>query len=128
MADKFEYKHNAPTQDERKEINSILEEYLPTDEKQNKLQYLKKINYKVKRTPTILGLSFGIVGILVFGFGLTWILEWDSLLDGCIYCVLGGFLTGFAYPIYSIIYKKLKNKYSSEIIKLSKELLNMEEI
>ena len=45
MADKFEYKYNAPTQEEKDEINEILNNYLPKDEKKSKIELLRKINF-----------------------------------------------------------------------------------
>ena len=120
MAEKFEYKYNAPTQEERKEIDNILKDYLPEDSKESKINKLRTLDFKVKNYPIIYGLSLGIIGTLVFGTGLTCILEWSLILLGIIVCVIGLFVAVIAYPIY----KKLKNKYSEEIIQLSKELLN----
>lgn len=124
MAEKFEYKYNAPTQEERKEIDNILKDYLPEDSKESKINKLRTLDSKVKNYPIIYGLSLGIFGTLVFGTGLTCILEWNLILLGIIFCVIGLFVAAIAYPIYNIVYKKLKNKYSEEIIQLSKELLN----
>lgn len=125
MAEKFEYKYNAPTQEERKEIDNILKDYLPEDSKESKINKLRTLDFKVKNYPIIYGLSLGIIGTLVFGTGLTCILEWSLILLGIIVCVIGLFVAVIAYPIYNMIYKKLKNKYSKEIIDLSNELLNI---
>ena len=77
MAEKFEYKYNAPTQEERKEIDNILKDYLPEDSKESKINKLRTLDFKVKNYPIIYGLSLGIIGTLVFGTGLTCILEWS---------------------------------------------------
>lgn len=128
MAEKFEYKYNAPTQEERKEIENILDEYLPVNSYQSKVRRIKELNAKVQNIPTAYAISIGIIGILVFGLGMTCALEWNKLLLGIMIGIVGTIICVVAYPVYSFKYKKLKNKYSDEIIKLSLELLNREDI
>ena len=126
MADKFEYKYNAPTQEEKDEINEILNNYLPKDEKETKFEILRKLDFKVKNNPMIFGLSCGIIGNLIFGLGLTCVLEWNLLVLGIIISVIGLFIITIAYPLYNKLHSYYKNKYKDEIIKLSRELLNEE--
>lgn len=128
MAEKFEYKYNAPTQEERKEIENILDGYLPVNSYQSKVRRVKELNAKVQNIPTAYALSIGVIGILVFGLGMTCALEWNKLLLGVLIGVVGIIICAAAYPVYSFKYKKLKDKYSEEIIKLSLELLNKEEV
>lgn len=127
MADKFNYKYNAPTRNEREEINNILNDYLPKQEKESKIETLRRLDFKVKNTPMIVGLSTGIIGTLIFGLGLAFILEWNQLITGIIITSLGLIVICLAYPLYNKLYKSLKNKYKDEIIKLSNELLSIEE-
>lgn len=124
MANKFEYKYKAPTQEERQEINNILNDYLPKNENNNKLDYLRKLDFKVKNIPMIVGLNLGIIGTLIFGLGLTCFLEWNLIILGFIFSLLGMIVAVMAYPLYKVIYKRMKNRYSDEIIKISNELLN----
>lgn len=76
MNEKFQYKYYAPTEEERNEINSIKNQYLPKDKALSKLGLLRKLDKRVKSIPTALALSCGIIGILLFGSGLTFFLEW----------------------------------------------------
>lgn len=125
MEEKFEYKYEAPTLEERKEIDSIRNQYLPKDEKTLKLERIRYLDNKVKNIPMIISLSLGVVGLLCFGLCLTFFLEWtDYKLIGIIPGIIGLILIGVAYPIYSYSSKRLKNKYKEEIIKLSNELLD----
>lgn len=127
MGERFEYKYNAPTQKERQEINSIRNQYLPKDKAMTKYERLKKLDSKVKNIPLILGLSFGVIGTLIFGSGLTFFLEWiDLWFLGLPLGILGVIVIALAYPIYKKVLNNLKNKYSSEILELSNELLNEE--
>lgn len=126
MAEKFEYKYSAPTKEERKEIDSILSQYVPKDEKENKMDRLRYLDNKVKTIPTIWALSIGLIGILIFGLGLTCILEWNSITIGIVLMVIGSIIMIPAYFIHNLVKDKLKAKYSKEIISLSEELLNQE--
>ena len=122
----FEFNYVAPTTEERKEIESIKNHYVAQSNGSNKLNELRKLDSKVKNTPQILALVFGVVGTLVFGLGLSMVLEWNITIWGCIVSSLGFIPTILAYPIYKLSYSKLKKKYSAKIIKLSEELLNNE--
>lgn len=120
----FKYTYSAPTEEERLEIESIKRQYEPKEKSQTKLDKLRNLDKKVKIFPLILSLTFGIVGTLVFGLGLTLVLEWNRIILGIIVATLGLIPISIAYPTYSIIYRKNKEKYADEIIKLSDELLN----
>ena len=125
MSDKFKFEYNAPTEKERKEIESIRNQYLPKDEKNRKFEELKQLDHKVKNIPIIFAISLGVIGTLIFGLGLTFFLEWIELFVFGIPCaIVGLILVILAYPLYVKISIKLKNKYRDEIINLSNELLN----
>ena len=126
MPDKFTYEYQAPTQDERKEIHSIQQRYLLGNPKNEKLKRLKALDSKVKNIPNIVAYTMGVVGILVFGTGLTCILEWNLILIGIIVMILGAIIVLPVYFVHSFITKRLKTKYREEILKLSEELLNEE--
>ena len=121
----FHYTYTAPTEEERKEIESIKRQYVETEKREEtKLQRLRRLDAKVKNAPVVLALVFGIVGTLIFGLGLTCVLEWDKVLLGVGIMAIGGIPAGLAYPIYGWSLKWGKKKYGAEIVKLSEELLN----
>lgn len=124
MSKKFEYNYSAPTQKERQEIESIRNQYLPKSERESKVELLKRLDNKVKNIPMVTALTFGIVGSLIFGTGMAFFLEWTELwYVGIPFGLVGILITILAYPIYCYLLKKLKKKYSSEIIRLSNELI-----
>lgn len=127
MADKFEYNYNVPTQEEQATIKKILAQYEEQSDTTSKIEYLKKLDFKVKMLPTIIGYFLGIIGILIFGLGLTFVLEWDAFILGSVISFIGIIISLIAYPIYQKIFKKMKIKYSDKIIALSKELLEKSE-
>ena len=127
MSNKFEYNYTAPTIEERKEIDRIRNQYLPNDKIMNKMERLRYLDNKVKTIPMILSLSLGVIGLLLFGTGLTFFLEWASYwYIGIPFGIIGVVLIVLAYPIYKKVLDKQKSKYSAEIIELSNELLKEE--
>lgn len=120
----FKYTYRAPTIDERKEVESIRKQYLPETKQEQNISKLIKLDRKVKTVPQVIALTIGIVGILVFGLGLTMVLEWNLTIFGVIVGIVGAVFMSVNYFIYKAIYNKFKNKYGEEIIKLSEEILN----
>lgn len=127
MADKFEYKYSAPTQEERKEIDSIRTKYLPQQKTDSKLDRLRKLDRKVKNISESVGISLGVIGLLLFGTGMCFFLEWTNIwYIGIPFSIVGIVIISITYYIYKITLNKLKNKYKEEIIELSNELLSEE--
>lgn len=120
----FEYNYSAPTSAERKEIESIRSNYVAKSNKVNKLEYLRKLDFKVKNIPVVLSLVVGTLGTLIFGLGLTMILEWSLLVWGIVVCAVGVVPISVAYFLHNASLNYLKEKYSDEILKISEELLN----
>lgn len=127
MSDQFNYKYTAPTAEERKEIDSIRRQYSPKEQKETKLERLRRLDSLVKNTAVIWSLVFGVIGTLIFGLGLTMILEWNVFIWGIIFMVVGSAPIAIAYPLYSFLLNKYKNRYGAEILRLSEELLNENE-
>ena len=122
----FNYTYKAPTEEERREIESIKRQYEPKKESENKLARLRKLNNYVNGLATSVSLAVGVIGLLIFGLGLAMVLEYQIIIGGVIVSAFGIPLIAIAYPIYNIILNKNKAKYGEEILKLSNELLNQE--
>ena len=124
MSEKFEYKYEAPTIEERKEIDSIRRAYLPENKQMSKIDSLRYLDSKVKTIPMIRGLTLGVIGTLLFRTGLTFFLEWTHLWYlGIPFALAGLVIVILTYPIYLKVLKKYKAKYGEEIIRISNELL-----
>ena len=127
MNNQFNFKYTAPSQEERKEIDSIRRQYAPQEKTETKLERLRRLDGLVKNTAIIWSLCLGVVGILIFGLGLTMILEWNIWLWGIVLMVIGSVPMAIAYPVYKLALNKGKSKYGDEILRLSEELLNESE-
>ncbi len=123
-SDKYEFSYKAPSKQERKIIEDIRKDYLPIPQKSEKLKQLQNLDKKVKGIPMALSISIGIVGTLLFGLGLSMVLEWNLLVWGIVVSILGCGLISVANYVYNYTTKKLKDKYGAIILKLSEDLLN----
>lgn len=119
----FQYTYSAPTEEERKQIESIRKQYVEQKETEGKMERLRMLDRKVKTTANTVALSVGIVGTLVFGTGMTMVLEWSMLPGGIAVSALGSVCVALAYPLYQAVLKRNKKKYGEEILRLSEELL-----
>ena len=120
---KFSYSYTAPTERERKEVESLRKQYLE-EKNEDKMERLRRLDGKVKRPPEALAISLGIVGTLIFGGGLAMILEAGLFVWGAVVALVGLLPLGLAYPLYKRLLKKLKDKHREEILRLSEEILN----
>ena len=117
----FTYNYSAVR---NKEVESIRRKYRPEEE--NKLETLKRLDYKVQSAGMIESLCFGIIGALVFGVGMCFFLEvfagatWITVL----FMIIGTLLMIPAYPIYKKIARKTKAELTPEILRLSEEIMN----
>lgn len=127
MNNEFNFRYTAPSQEERKEIDSIRRQYVSLEKTETKLEKLRRLDGLVKNTAIIWSLCLGIIGILVFGLGLTMILEWNVIIWGIVLMVIGSVPMAIAYPKYKSLLNKGKAKYGAEILQLSEELLNESE-
>ena len=124
--EKFEYTYVAPTEAERKEILNIKQNYeIKTPKNETKLDRLRKLDAKVTNVAMAYSISLGILGLLIFGLGMSMILEWKLNIYGIIVSLIGIIPIAFAYPTYKRLIKKGKEKYGAEILKLSTELLEI---
>ena len=119
----FNYTYVALTEEEKKEIASIRKQYAPQEKTETKMERLRKLDARVKNVPTAVALALGIIGLLVFGLGMTTVLEWLMPVLGVAICIVGAVPMGLAYPVYNGLLKWGKKKYGDEILQLSEELL-----
>lgn len=123
----FNYTYRAVSESERKEIESIRSRYEQAPSANSGIAELRRLNSLVNNTPTIIALVIGIISTLIFGFGLTLVLEWNYIVQVIIVMVVSIPFVVSAYPFYKLILKINKKKYGPKIIELSEKLLNESE-
>ena len=115
----FSYTYSAK---QNEEVKKIRQKYLPREK--NKMEQLRMLDKSAEKPGTIVSLIIGVIGVLLFGVGLTCTLELtDYFTVGVIVGAIGVISISLAYPIYSFITKKQRDKLAPQIIKLSDELI-----
>ena len=121
---KFDFTYSAPTERERREIESIRRQYVAREPSTlGASERIRELHGRVIGVATSVSLVFGIVGILVFGFGMALALEWAKYVLGVAFGAVGAVLMLLAYPVYLRVLNKMKKKHSEEILRLSDTLL-----
>lgn len=97
-----------------------------TEKEDSKIDKLRELDKKVSAPAEIFAYSFGIIGALVLGTGMSFAMKviGDSMAMGIAIGLLGILMVSVNYPIYKKLLASRRKKYSPEIMKLSDELLN----
>ncbi len=116
-------------------VQKIRTQY--TEKENIQLDALKALDKKVKKPANIFAYTFGVIGSLVLGsgmslamnviepgtyFGIT--ISENMMLPGIIIGILGIVMVSINYPIYKRILNSRRNKYAGKIIALSEEILS----
>lgn len=115
----FEYTYSAKQQEE---IERIKKKYMPQEE--DKMELLRRLDRDVTKPGTIWSLALGVIGCLLFGFGMCCTMVWaDSLfVPGIVVGIIAMIPMGFAYPVYKKITEKQRKKIAPQILALTEEL------
>ena len=121
----FEYTYSARRQ---REVEEIRKAYLPKEE--DKLEQLYRLHAVPTQKAQAAALAVGIIGALILGTGmslcmteLSVFLGDAAMIVGIPVGIAGMVLMALAYPIYSRILKRNREKIAPEILRLSEELL-----
>lgn len=123
----FKYTYSAKEQDE---IKRIRQKYQTQEDGINRL---RRLDAEVTSKATAIALVIGIVGALIMGTGMSLIMtelrtilgvtELAGMVVGIIAGAVGLILVALAYPVYSKVIKKEREKIAPEILRLSEELM-----
>lgn len=118
---------------EQQEVREIRKKYVPSEEQEDKMVQLRRLDDGVTRKATVMSLVIGIVGTLILGFGMSLAMtELSDILGmssgvamflGIVIGVIGIILICLAYPVYNRIVKKERQRIAPEIIRLTDELM-----
>lgn len=124
----FKYTYSAK---EQEEIKKIRQKYQTQEE--DGMSKLRKLDAGVTQKATLVSLVLGIVGVLILGSGMSLIMTdlgvmfgvqgAASMVIGTFVGILGIVLVVLAYPVYSKVLKKEREKIAPEILRLTEELM-----
>ena len=128
--DTFNYTYSAK---EQEEIKAIRNKYTPSEQTEDKMAQLRRLDASVTQKATVVSLIFGVMGTLIMGTGMSLAMTEIgkaiglggvmAMLMGIFIGIVGIVLVCVAYPIYNRILKKERERIAPEIIRLTDELM-----
>lgn len=116
---------------QQQEIDQIRKKYMPQE--QDKMEQLRALDAGVGRKATTVSLILGILGSLILGFGMCFIMtdiasilgpyEDHAMIIGIAIGVIGIIMVSIAYPVYHHILVKERKRIAPEILRLTEELM-----
>ena len=102
------------------------------EKEHSELDSLRELDAAVKRPAKVFAYTFGSIGTVVMGTGMSLIMTELGKILGISFAMPLGIVTGVIgmamalanYPIYKRILDKRKDKYGATIIELSEKLMN----
>ncbi len=122
MADKFKILYSAPTPEERRWIEKIKREYEPMSSSTIIVNKVKALDLKIRIVPKVFYIGAIGLAMIVFGIGLTCLLEWNSILPGAIISILGIGMLFSGFPVLKSLLFYCKEKWRKQILELAKSL------
>ena len=115
-------------------VQKIRTQYMEKDSSQKDLDMLRELDAEVKRPANIFGYTFGSIGAIIMGAGMSLVMtDIGSILGmentmpvGIVTGVIGMLMAVVNYPIYKNILSSRREKYADRILKLSEKIMNRE--
>lgn len=120
----FEYNYSAKQQEE---VDAIKRKYLPKEKNAKelgKLEELRQLDKKVESIASIWSIVVGVIGILVFGTGMSLIMAFETAMyvPGILAGILGLIDIVLAMPVYRYVLKRQREKVAPRVLALTEEL------
>ena len=124
----FNYTYSAK---EQEEIKAIRKKYAASEETEDKMTQLRRLDSSVYSKASTAALAVGIVGALIMGIGMSLVMTDIGAVLGTVLAMIIGISIGvvgivlvcLAYPIYNRTLKKEREKIAPEILRLTDELM-----
>ena len=116
----FNYTYSAP---EQQEVKKIREKYLPKEE--TKLDQLRRLDESVTKKGMAVSLVTGTLSSLILGIGMCCCMGWGGWLfiPGSVLGTVGIVGVSSAYPMYTKVTKRERERIAPEILRLTDELM-----
>ena len=120
---------NMSNNDQEFLVQKIRTQY--TEKQHTELDALKELDAKVKRPANVFAYTYGSIGTIVMGAGMSLVMTEIGATIGLASAMVPGIVIGVAgmgmalstYPIYKKMMNDRKKKYAPEILKLSEKIM-----
>ena len=110
-------------------VQKIRTQY--TEKQHTELDALKALDAKVKRPANVFAYTYGALGAIVMGAGMSLVMTEigtilgleSAMIPGIVIGIVGMAMALTTYPIYKKILSSRKKKYAPEILALSEKLM-----
>ena len=110
-------------------VEKIRSQY--TEQKNTDLDALKALDAKVKRCANVFGYTYGSIGAIVMGAGMSLVMTdigavlgmAETMVPGIAVGIVGLIMSCTTYPIYKKILTSRKKKYAPQIMALSERIM-----
>ena len=110
-------------------VEKIRSQY--TEQQHTELDALKALDAKVKKPANVFGYTYGGMGAIVMGAGMSLVMTDIGTMIGLHATMIPGIIIGIAgmgmavttYPIYKKILNSRKKKYAGKILELSERIM-----
>lgn len=118
----FNYSYSAR---EQEEIRRIREKYQSPEERETKMEKLRRLDEGVTRKATTWSLSIGILSALIMGTGMSLCMVFQGIwfIPGIIIGCVGLVGVCMAYPVYLRVLHRERERIAPEILALTEELM-----
>ncbi|MCM1026659.1 MAG: hypothetical protein NC432_09490 [Roseburia sp.] len=119
---KFEFTYSAG---EQEEIRRIRAKYAPETGGETTMEHLRRLDASATRAAAAVSIILGTISTLIMGFGMCCIMVWGDTLfvPGIVIGIVGIAGVAAAYPVYTHMVKRRREKLTPEILRLTEELL-----
>lgn len=126
----FSYTYSAKDQDE---IRRIREKYTPRTEKEDKMERLRRLDASVSKKAQAVSLVIGVIGALILGCGMSLAMTelyaalgmsaGAAMAVGIPIGIVGIILVALAYPAYTLVTRRERERIAPEVLRLTEELM-----
>ena len=110
-------------------VQKIRSQY--TEREHTELDALKALDAKAKKPAKVFGYTYGSIGTIVMGAGMSLVMTdigallgmTDTLLPGIVIGIVGLVMVLTTYPIHKRILNSRKKKYAGKIMELSDRIM-----
>lgn len=110
-------------------VEKIRTQYI--DKEHTKIDALKELDAKVKRPAYMFAYTFGSIGAIIMGSGMSLVMTdigqtiglKNVMAPGIVVGIVGMIMAIVNYPIYKRILSSRKKKYASQIMQLGDEII-----